>query len=359
LLKDNQHLHLPYLIGTTSSGGTDSQGTVFELVESAGKWTKTVLHSFDHSKAEGASPVGTLVQDSAGNLYGTTIYGGSGYGTVFKLDTKGNFTVLYRFTGPPDGAYPYAGLVLDAKGNLYGTTQGGGRACKFNQGNCGVIFKVNPSGVETVLHTFTGGQDGGVPGNGALVRDQVGDLYGTTQFGGRKDTTGSGTVFELHRTGKLNVLYGFTGLDGAYPLGGVVLQPGNKLYGTTTQGGSGGWGTVFELDRLTGQETVLYNFTNGADGGYPQADLIASHSGILFWGTTYYGGDLTDCPPYGCGTVFSFLIGAGENVLHKFTNLDGALPWAGLVRLGHTIYGTASSGSDFGVGVVFESNTSE
>jgi uncharacterized repeat protein (TIGR03803 family) len=346
-----------FLVGTTSTGGTDGQGAIFRLYFFDGVWTYTVLHSFDHTKSEGSSPVGSLVRDSAGNLYGTTSAGGDANcscGTVFKLDTHDVLTVLHRFTGKPDGAYPYAGLVLDKKGNLYGTTQHGGLPCKFNFGQeCGVVFKVDASGKETVLHHFTGGWDGGVPGYGALVRDDVGVLYGSTSLGGQLDFAGVGAVFELHRNGTLKVLYSFTGGDGSQPLGGVLLL-GNTLYGSTSQGGSGGWGTVFDLDTLTGKETVLYNFTDHADGGYPQSDLVADDTGQQFWGSTYGGGIFTDCPGSGCGTVFSVPVSGGKKVLHKFSNSDGAFPWSGPIRIIKTLYGTASRGGDFGVGVVYK-----
>jgi len=346
-------------VGTTSTGGTDGQGTIFRLRHGF-EWTYTVLHSFDHAKSEGSSPVGSLVRDSAGNLYGTTSAGGDpncSCGTVFKLHTNGVLTVLHRFTGKPDGAYPYAGLVLDRKGNLYGTTQHGGLPCKFNFGQeCGVVFKVDASGKETLLHYFAGGWDGGVPGYGALIMDRRGVLYGTTSLGGQLDFAGVGAVFELHRNGTLKVLHSFTGPDGSQPFGGVFLL-GTTLYGTTSQGGTGGGGTVFDLDTLTGKETVLYNFTDHADGGYPQSDLVPDDTGQQFWGTTYGGGIFTDCPGSGCGTVFSVPVGGGEKVLHKFSNSDGAFPWSGPIRIRETLYGTASRGGDFGVGVVYEIHT--
>jgi uncharacterized repeat protein (TIGR03803 family) len=358
LLRDNQSPDFIDLFGTTSTGGTDGQGTVFELLQFQHKWRYRVLHSFDHTKGEGAAPVGSLVQDPAGDLYGTTSAGGDAScncGTVFKLDTKNVLTVLYRFTGKPDGAYPYAGLVRDKQGNLFGTTQHGGLPCKFNPGDCGVVFKIDASGKETILHYFTGGWDGGVPGYGALVIGRLGVLYGTTSLGGEVDYAGIGSVFELHRNGRMKVLYSFTtGLDGSQPLGGVLLL-GNKLYGTTSQGGTGGgWGTMFKLDALTGTETVLYSFTDHLDGGYPQSDLVADFAGQLFWGTTYYGGDFSDCPGAGCGTIFSVPVGGGEKVLWKFTNNDGAYPWSGPIKIGEALYGTASNGGHFGGGVVYQ-----
>jgi uncharacterized repeat protein (TIGR03803 family) len=153
--------------------------------------TETVLHSF--TGHDGAHPVAGLIADAAGNLYGTTLEGGasnacpSGCGTVFKLSPTGSETILHSFTGEGDGAYPYAGLTRDAAGNFYGTANHGG-----THGN-GVVFKLSPSGTETVLHSFTGGADGGPPSAG-LVRDPAGNLYGTTANGG---ASGYGVVFKL------------------------------------------------------------------------------------------------------------------------------------------------------------------
>jgi len=266
-----------------------------------------VLHSFAGHPGDGANPEAGLVRDAQGNLYGTTLTGGSGgpelcsgvggCGTVFKLDTTSKETVLYSFTGVPDGEEPDAGLVRDAQGNLYGTTYNGGAS------NLGTVFELDTTGKETVLHSFTGtGGDGSEP-YGGLVLDAQGNLYGTTSFGG---ASGDGTVFELDTAGKETVLYSFTGTggDGAYPSGLVRDAQGN-LYGTTYGGGASGFGTVFKLD-TAGKETVLYSFTGtGGDGAYPSGlvRLVRDAQGNLY-GTTYEGGDLACDAPYGCGTVF-------------------------------------------------------
>jgi uncharacterized repeat protein (TIGR03803 family) len=222
------------LYGTTNEGGT-YEGTVFK-VDTAG--TETVLHNFT-AGTDGAFPVAGVVVDLAGNLYGTTAVGGtSNYGTVFKVDTSGTETVLYSFAGGADGAYPVGGLVQDEKGNLYGTTYAGGAA------GGGTVFKLNTKGTETVLHSFTGGTDGDGP-NGLLARDAKGNLYGTTQFGG---SFGVGTAFEVTAGGKETVLHTFTGgSDGGQPHGGLVMDTKGNLYGTTEDYGSGGYGTVFKL----------------------------------------------------------------------------------------------------------------
>jgi len=178
------------LYGTTNAGGTRNIGVVF-LLDGAG--VETVLHSFTGA-GDGAFPWASLLRDSAGNLYGTTEYGGAsafGYGVVFKLDSSGVETVLYSFTGGPGGADPVSGLVQDAAGNLYGTAFGGGSAEGLN-GN-GVVFQIDTTGIETVLHTFSGGADGGHP-HGSLWRDAAGNLYGTTANGGIGN---NGVVFKI------------------------------------------------------------------------------------------------------------------------------------------------------------------
>jgi uncharacterized repeat protein (TIGR03803 family) len=214
--------------------------------------TLTVLHSFTGGN-DGAYPFAGLIADKTGDLYGTASAGGFnhapyGYGTVFKLDTTGEVTVLHSFTFRPDGAFPVAGLIRDKEGNLYGTTESGGAPGCF-----GTVFKVDATGKETVLHSFPGTPDGLLPLAG-LIMDKEGNLYGTTYDGG---DSGVGTVFKLGVTGKETVLYSFTGgADGGFPLASLVRDKEGNLYATTFLGGDYGFGTVFKLD-TTGKETVL------------------------------------------------------------------------------------------------------
>jgi uncharacterized repeat protein (TIGR03803 family) len=188
------------LYGTTGGGGTNGAGTVFKLGPTG---LETVLYSFAGG-ADGANPIAGLIRDEAGNLYGTTSAGGpSGQGTVFKVDPAGNETVLYSFTGGTDGGYPEAGLVRDEKGNLYGTAFFGGLASPPCYSFCGVVFKVDTTGLETVLYSFTGGADGLNPSAG-LMLGEAGNLYGTTGYGGDSDQScatgiGCGVVFKLTR----------------------------------------------------------------------------------------------------------------------------------------------------------------
>lgn len=348
------------LYGTTSSGdgngcGGSGCGVVFML--DTGKH-EIVLHVF--SGPDGATPLGGLVMDGSGNLYGTTSAGGaSGLGTVFKIDTNRTETVLHSFSGNPDGANPYAGLVMDNSGNLYGTTEQGGTS------GCGTVFKIDTAGNESVLHSFAGSPNDGTDPKAALTLDPNGNLFGTTLTGG---TSGFGTVFELDTTNTETVLYNFTGhADGANPFGGVTLDQNGVLYGTTENGGTRGNGPYLGgpwLDRPHGccigvlyalnggNLTALYTFTGGNDGGNPAASLVLSN-GILY-GTTLGGG------PGHRGTAFSVTIATGsETVLHGFTGKgDGGTLGAGLLlNSAGVLYGTAEGGGRFQNGTVFQYKT--
>jgi uncharacterized repeat protein (TIGR03803 family) len=310
--------------------------------------TFNLLYSFKGG-TDGEFPRAGLVRDAAGNVYGTIYYGGDiqcfrlytlwGCGTVFKVDTTGKKTVLHTFTGSPDGKFPEADLLRDTAGNLYGTTSGGGAS------GYGVVFKLDPTGKETVLHSFTGSPDGSRPG-GDLIRDANGNIYGSTGYGG----TGNGTIFKVDADGEETVLYSFTGSpDGQYPVGALVRDGAGDLYGMTYIGGISGVGTVFKVD-TTGKETVLHSFTGkGGDGAYPVAGLVRDAAGNLY-GTTIGGG--ASC---NCGTVFKLDTTGKETVLHHFTGSNGADPYAGLVRdsVGN-LYGTTFYGGASGYGVVFK-----
>jgi uncharacterized repeat protein (TIGR03803 family) len=298
------------LYGTTScAGGSGGScgGTVFELSPNGnGGWTESILHSFN-SASDGAIPLAGLIFDQAGNLYGTTNAGGSqGYGTVFELSPNGSGgwteTILYGFQGGSNGEYPTDGLIFDQAGNLYGTTYAGGNVgCGNSNASCGTVFELSPNGsggwTQTVIYTFKGGSDGGNPYAG-LIFDQAGNLYGTAVVGG---SAGTGTIFELSPNGSggwtQTVLHSFQGVsDGAFPEGGVILDQAGNLYGTTSaggySGGSGGYGTVFELSPNGSggwTETILYGFQGGSDGRTPYAGLIFDQTGHLY-GTTSAGG---------------------------------------------------------------------
>jgi len=341
------------LYGTTFYGGTFNSGTVFKLSK-AGK--ETVLYNFCSATncTDGLHPTAGVIRDTKGNFYGTTFEGGCGQGVVFKLSKTSKETVLHCFAGYPlDGDYPVADLIQDAKGNLFGTTAQGGSS------NFGTVFELGKAG-ETVLYNFTEGKDGGEPLDG-VIRDDLGNFYGTTYAGG---SNGDGVVFKLSKTGKETVLHSFTsGSDGMYPNAGLVKDWQGNLYGTTLYGGTTGNGTVFKLSKA-GKETVLYRFcaqSDCADGANPYSVLIQDASGNLF-GTTAHGGGLGCGRFFGCGVVFKLDTAGKETVLYTFTGgADGANPLAGLIqdRTGN-LYGTTEFGGNlscnppYGCGVVFK-----
>jgi uncharacterized repeat protein (TIGR03803 family) len=300
--------------------------------------------------------LGSKLNGTARFLYGTTYSGGGGVnpgGTVFQLDWYGSppsYTVLHTFgsSSGADGNEPAAGLIQDSSGNLYGTTSDGGN------GNGGTVFEVSAAGVETILYQFTGGTDGGTPYAG-LVRDAAGNLYGTTLVGGDSagcGGAGCGVVFKVTPAGQESVLYAFTGPDGASPSAGLVQDPAGNLYGTTYQGGAHGLGTVFKLD-TAGKLTILHHFAGGEDGANPTAPLIRGAGGKLY-GTTALGGSTLACPA-GCGTVFGVWPTGGAFILHRFTGgLDGAYPQSGLLAVGSDFYGATYAGGYNDAGVIFK-----
>ncbi len=334
--------------------------------------TFKVLHTF-HGK-DGAAPVGQLVRDKAGNLYGTTVLGGAGKcqggcGAAFKMSKSGKMAWVHSFNGA-NGEQPEAGLLRDTAGNLYGTTIDGGKINNHicpDGSRCGVVFRLNESGEETVLHKFTGPPDGYFP-ESLLVEDPAGDIYGTTYIGG---TNGAGTVFKLDAAGNYTTLYDFTGgTDGCGPDPGVILDSAGNLYGVAGGGAGGcnGYGVVFKVD-ASGNETVLHTF-EGADGSGPDSVLLFDSQGNLY-GTTANGGSSEVCDG-GCGTVFKLSPQNGnwsETVLYNFCSLsdctDGLSPARGpLVRdSAGNLYGTAYFGGTYrncnggGCGVVFKLDT--
>ncbi len=328
------------LYGTTSAGGASGGGVIWR-VNRAGH--ETVLHNFTGG-ADGAYPFYAVLCDSADKIYGTTSYGGSafgynGFGVVFRIDGAGHEIVLHTFTGGADGGNPYSSLIQDSAGNLYGNTYSGGTA------GAGLVFKLDRHGNETVLYNFTGGADGGNP-VGGVIQDPAGNFYGVAESGG---SYGNGVVFKLDALGNETVLYDFTGgNDGLYP-NGVIRDSAGNLYGTTYNGGTAGAGVVFKLDP-TGNETVLHSFTGGTDGGYPSCCNLVQDSAGNLYGATYNGGSSN------AGVVFEVDPNGNETVLHSFTGVrDGANPGASVVRdAAGNLYGTASGGGDAGIGALFE-----
>ena len=306
------------LYGTTTACGTyPSLGTLFKL-DSFGNLA--VLHSFTCS--DGFGPGGPpLVMDTAGNLYGTTpgnLDNGCGFGTVFKLDTLGNYTVLHSFTGGSDGGSP-SGVIIDAAGNLYGATSG-------------TIFRIDTSGNFTALCGGCGG--------GPLLRDQAGNLYGTTSSGGGAPPGFGGTVFKLDTSGNVTVLYNYASLSNPSAL---IMDKAGNIYGVTGFGGSFncsptnsfGCGTVFELD-TSGNYTVLHSFTGGSDGEFPGGGLVMDTTGNLY-GTASGGGVFSSNCPGGCGTVFKLTV---QTSAPTITNISPMSAIAGGAAFALTVNGT-------------------
>ena len=306
-----------------------------------------LLYSFA-GNADGEYTDTELVMDNAGNLYGTSVQGGSyGSGTVFQVTPEGVHTVLYSFHGSTDGGEPYKGVTLDSHGNLYGTAvTGGGGSC---EGGCGVIFELlNSGGAWTfnVIHTFTGGYDGSGPGSPVAV-DSFGNLYGTTPTGGAK---GVGVVYHMspNEDGGWNfrVIHTFTGGTdgGGGSAGRLVFDADGNLYGVCTVGGLHGFGTVYTMFRSEDrwQFHTLYAFKDSPDGALPYGSVTIDNSGNLY-GTTYYAGanDL--------GIVYELSPNNGrwiERVLYSFKGgTDGASPISNLVAdAAGNLYGTTSDG---------------
>ncbi len=325
---------------------------------SAWAQTYTVLYSFTGG-TDGALPFGRLIVDSAGNFYGTTTgsQAGTTMGSVFKLSTRGKFKLLHNFgTGGAGGAGPSAGLVRDQEGNLYGTTAGGGSAGQ------GTVFKLDKNGKYWVLYSFAGARDGAEP-VASLFLDPSGTLYGTTFLGGTLNCdpnkgVGCGVVFTVDSvTGKEKVLRRFSSSRkyGDLPIAGLLQDAAGNLYGTNSFGGPAGNGTVFKLDPA-GKETVLHAFQSQSDGAQPSSELIQDAAGN-FYGTTING----DSPLDSGGTVFKLDPNGNETVLYNFSYFTGIEPTAGLsMDSAGNFYGTTYRGGTQnqacpdGCGVVFK-----
>jgi len=298
--------------GTTSSGGDLSCGypygcgTVFKLTP-PGKLT--TLHTFT-GQGDGAGPHAGLTQGLNGSFYGTTGSEG-GDGTVFKITSSGTLTTVHYF-GLPDGLWPISGPALGIDGNFYGTTPSGGTSSNCDDG-CGTVYKMTPASKLTTLHSFD--STDGTQLVGGLVQAADGNLYGTAAFGGTSPVCaglyngGCGTVFQLTPAGRLTTLYNLCSLsnclDGVGPYGTLMQATDGNLYGTALEGGTLGYGTLFQIT-TSGAFSVLHNFDRD-NGGYPYAGLMQATNGILY-GTTYYGGMPPSCN-YGCGSIYSLDLG--------------------------------------------------
>jgi uncharacterized repeat protein (TIGR03803 family) len=328
---------------TTWRAGRFDVGVVFKVTPDG---TETVLHSFCSLRncADGAHPGAPLVPDNTGNIYyGTTAGGGSGTncsegcGVVFKIDTTGSETVLHNFAGgTSDGCYPFQGLVRDKAGNLYGTT------VRCGSSGHGEIFKIDSAGTETILHNFAGGSDGSNPSDGHLVMDKAGNLNGLASEGGSKNCNfGCGVLYKLTAKGKFTILHRFAGgtSDGCDPQGSVVQDKAGNLYGTTLECGSNNYGTIWKVSKA-GTETILHNFAGGtSDGCYPWAGVARDSKANLF-GVTY------GCGAGSGGTLYELSAKGRLILLHSFAGTDGANPYGEVLRTAKDVmYGTALGGA--------------
>jgi uncharacterized repeat protein (TIGR03803 family) len=353
------------LYGTTLNGGTYDLGTVFELKHTKSGWVKNTIHEFT-GQIDGDNPVAGLVADKAGNLYGAANDGTFYAGVVFEMSHSPRgvwrFLVIHIFTGGSDGGGPESSLILDDAGNLYGTGAGGGGSSQC-RGGCGTVFKLSPSGsgwTLTTLHNFHV-LDGSFPAS-PLYRDNKGDLYGTTETGGIRGckANGCGTVFELSPSGSgwsFAVIHRFNGADGINPLGPLLMDEAGSLYGTTTGGGNAGKGVVYKLapHKRRWEETMLHQFGYDGDAQSPVGGVVFDAKQRLY-GTSIEGG------AFGDGAVFQLTHshkGWTESVPFSFNGSDGFLPGAAFIRgKGNVLISTTEAGGDgtcdSGCGVVFE-----
>jgi uncharacterized repeat protein (TIGR03803 family) len=384
----------------------------FAFLPAAQAQTLTVLHAFGSLSGDGANPLAGLTIDSQGNLYGTASAGGLGYGSAFELKRVGSsfiYRPLYSFRGGNDGDTPVTGIAIGTNGSLFGTTEHGGGSA-----NVGTVFNVQPPPTscktvlcpwrETVVLSFNEGN--GFYPYGQLISDPAGNLYGTTIYGGQRN---SGEVYELSPSSggwTENILYSFgTGAGGYQPVGGVILDRAGNFYGTTRFGTKGRYGSVYQL-MPSGQgwvENTIYSFTGGSDGGEPEASLLMDSSGNLygttgwlpdsnnpgtvfelspsgggwtykllymfavgdegagavsslvmdkagsFYGETSFDGTVSGTCPYGCGSIFKLTPSNGGwtyTDLYDFTGgADGNEPYGGVVFDSQgNLYGTAFAG---------------
>jgi uncharacterized repeat protein (TIGR03803 family) len=326
--------------GTTPNGGPTNGGTVFKISPGG---TESVLHFFTFLNSDASIPYASLIQAGDGNFYGTSGSGGpSNSGTVFKITPAGVESVVHSFAGgATDGQGPKSALLLAADGNFYGTTSQGGPT------DNGAVFKISIIGAETVIHFFTNGIDGSLPGV-SLVQATDGNLYSTTYTGGQ---TKSGSLYRMSLSGTVTLVFSFnSNAEGRNPSAMILATDGN-FYGTTFAGGTNGYGTVFKV-ASTGAETVLYSFAGGtADGSGPEAALVQGSDG-RFYGITEGGGANSE------GTVFAITPAGVETLLYSFgaaSSTDASGTPAPLILAGDgNFYGTSGGGGTNGMGTVFK-----
>jgi uncharacterized repeat protein (TIGR03803 family) len=319
------------------------------VIASSGQ-TFTTLADFNY--ANGAGPVAAMIQGFDGNLYGTTLSGGTAQlGTLFKISPGGQLSTLYNFCSQAactDGVFPYSAVVQDQSGNFWGTTKGSPPY------GLGTVFKITPAGTLTTMHSFDG-TDGSQVETG-LTLGSDGNFYGVTSYSGANN---GGTVFSITPAGTFTTLHDFNFSDGNNPVSALVQATDGDFYGTTLFSGANGGGTVFKMT-AAGSLTTLYNFClqpNCADGEFAYGTLIQASDGNLY-GTTAGGGTISGCGGGSCGTIFKLTLSGALTTLHNFCTeskcLDGGEPLAGLVQgAGGEFYGVAVYGGANGDGTLF------
>lgn len=328
--------------GAASAGGATGHGDIYKITPDG---TITVLYSFAGG-SDGSGPLSAPVLDSRGNLYGTTQSAGGdcNCGIVYRISPRGKETVLHRFTGQPDGYNPFASPILDSRGNLYGTTLSGGTFY-------GTVYKIARDGTETILYTFQGDSDGENPYPGLTIGGD-GNFYGATSFGG---THGFGTVFKLTPDGTKTILYNFAGgaLDAASPSSTPILDQHGNIYGTGKFGGGNcNCGAVYKIAK-NGKETLLHSFAGDSDGFSPGYGLTRDEDGNLYGATTEGGS--SNCDNFGCGTIYTLSPRGTEKILYVFKGgNDGSTPdYAPVVDSSGDLYGTANYAGKHNSGLIF------
>ena len=319
--------------------------------------TYTILYTFQGG-ADGGFPQGGLYRDAFGNLYGITNTAGNrndcnnyGCGTVYKLDPSGNLTVLHTFTGGIDG-WPNAtwgSLIPDPNGNLYGMASIGGLR------DNGTDFRITPSGAFSVIHTFPTAPGDGEGPQFTLLRDPTTGLFYGTTFNGGANTYGSVYVLTKAGFGSDQVLHSFTFTDGAFPQGSVAEDSQGNIYGTAGQGGTDNCGVAFKMRNNGAGYQVLYNFKCAPDGYFPGSVVLDSEGNM--YGGTQEGGDVQNCPFFGCGIIFKISPSGQETILHTFHGKEGGVPNELMWGADGNLWGTTASGGANDQGTIFKITT--
>ncbi|HEX4159103.1 MAG TPA: choice-of-anchor tandem repeat GloVer-containing protein, partial [Rhizomicrobium sp.] len=300
-------------------------------------YTYTVLHDFAGAPGDGAGSGAEVALGATGNIYGTTDYGGANtYGTIFEITPDGKESLLHSFGGAGDGSTPDGAVTIESNGDMYGTTSYGGSS------ENGVIWKLAADGTYTVVHNFSADECNFA--RGRLVQDKKGNFYTTCLFGGANL---DGTVIKFTPKGKVTVLHNFVGTDGEFPEHNVVMDKDGNIYGVTAFGGASDNGTIYEIAG-DGTFTSLYSFTGGADGGFPYGAPAIDENGNLY-------GSADDGGAYSSGTVFELTAGGTYKVVYNFTGgADGEFPEGDMLLMGKNLYSTTTEGGANGQGGVYE-----